>query len=68
MADKLTEDRDLAVAYAEVSMVLNESISSYKALARLLTPAQTRINLALCGREDMKAVMAEAKADLSQPA
>lgn len=65
MADAIAKDRDLAVAFADVAVCLDESISAYKGLADLLVTAQTRINLALCGREDMQAVMEEAKADLS---
>ena len=68
MADAIAKDRDLAVAFADVALRLEESIDCLKALADLLLTAQTRINLALCNREDMKAVMAQAKAEIKEEA
>ena len=68
MADSMVKDRDLALAFAQVAVCLDESINAYKGLADLLLTAQTRINLCLCNREDMKAVMAEAKAEIKEEA
>ena len=65
MSDSMVKDRDTALAFAEIAVRLDESIGRYKALADLLGTAQTRINLAFCGREDMQAVMAEAKAEIT---
>ncbi len=48
---KFTEDRELALAFAEVAASLAESIDAYKGLAGLLNTAKTRIELALCGRK-----------------
>ena len=68
IADGVTEDRALAVAFAKVSMHLDESITLYKGLVELLGTAKLRMQLALCARKDMDEVLAEAKQSLTEAA
>lgn len=61
MAEKFRTNRDTAIAFAALSNHLPESIKRYEAVVDVLETAKLRIDLALCGREDMPAVLEEAK-------
>jgi len=62
MSEAISADRALAIAFADVSIHLEAAIERYKGLANLLQTAHTRMRLALCAREDMAEVLAQAKA------
>lgn len=60
MTDKLKENRDTAVAFAALASRLPTSIKRYEAVIDVLETAKLRIDMALCVREDMPAVLKEA--------
>jgi hypothetical protein len=53
------QDRDFAVAAAHVKNALAQVKDRYAQLAELISTVDVRIMLALCGREDMEALLAE---------
>lgn len=59
MVDAFENDRDTAVAFADLARTVPEAIERYKGLAKLLETAQIRIEMALCVREDLPAIRKE---------
>ena len=61
MTTKFAEDRQTAITFAVLYHKLPETIERYKGLAGLLETAKIRLMIALCSREDMEAVLEEAR-------
>jgi hypothetical protein len=60
-AKGIASDKKTARAFAEVSVQLGDVVKQYQSLVDLLKAADTRLMLALCQREDMKQLLAEAR-------
>jgi hypothetical protein len=58
---KIEHDRDFAILAAQVKNSLSSVKERYDQLTELLATVDVRIMLALCGRKDMEAVLAEAE-------
>jgi hypothetical protein len=58
---KIEHDRDFAILAAQVKNSLSSVKERYEQLTELLATVDVRIMLALCGRKDMEAVLAEAE-------
>ncbi|CAB3779108.1 hypothetical protein [Pararobbsia alpina] len=58
---KIERDRDFAILAAQVKNSLTAVKERYEQLTELLSTVDVRIMLALCGRKDMEAVLAEAE-------
>jgi hypothetical protein len=61
MTDCCGKDRNTAVAFADLSSRMPDAIKRYQGLVDILNAAQLRIGMALCVREDMPAVLKEAR-------
>jgi len=57
----ITDDRKGAFALAVARLSIEEYASHLRALADMMECAGTRIGIALCSREDMEALLAEAE-------
>lgn len=60
---KQLEDREAAVVYAGLTYGIQDYLKRQKALAGMIESALQRLQFMLCAREDMDAVLAEARAD-----
>lgn len=58
---KIEHDREFAILAAQVKNSLTSVKERYAQLTELLATVDVRIMLALCGRKDMEAVLAEAE-------
>jgi hypothetical protein len=58
---KIEHDRDFAIMAAQVKNSLSSVKERYEKLAELVAMVDVRIMLALCGRKDLDAVLAEAR-------
>ncbi len=58
---KIEQDREFAIRAAQVKNSLASIKERYEQLTELLATVDVRIMLALCGRRDMEAVLAEAE-------
>jgi hypothetical protein len=58
---KIEHDREFAILAAQVKNSLSSIKERYEQLTELLATVDVRIMLALCGRRDMEAVLAEAE-------
>ena len=61
MADRISEDRDAAVALATAEIAIEDAAARYKALSDFLTTAKTRMMVALCSRSDMQEIRQQAE-------
>jgi hypothetical protein len=61
LLDEIAADRDYAVAVADVYQHLDGYLGRLRELTELMSAAQVRMMLALANREDMYAVMQQAK-------
>lgn len=61
--DSITEDREVAVAFAQASASMHMYTSLLRQLADAIEEADKRLVIALACREDMAAVLAEAAAE-----
>ncbi len=59
-AENIRDDREAAIALASAAALIKSSARKYRGLADLMDTAEVRIQIALCQREDMDAVLAEA--------
>ena len=62
LTQKVETDRDFALTVAEVHRALSEGAGFYQMVANLMEQALAQTMLALCTREDMDALIAEAEA------
>jgi len=61
ICDKILNDRDFALAAADVFQGLDGAETRYRQLADLLAAIHARLLVALAGREDMQEILDEAK-------
>ena len=57
----VAEDRETAIAFADIAQCASAYSHRLREVADLVDRAATRINVALCTREDMDAIVAEAR-------
>ena len=62
----VTGDREDALAWAVASTCIHDYVSRLREFADMMEGASTRIGVALCSREDMQAVIAEAEIEASR--
>jgi len=60
IAEKISKDRGTAIAFASAAVCIKSSAEKYKTIADLMGSAEVRIHMALCQREDMQEILAEA--------
>ncbi len=62
LAQKVETDRDFALTVAGIYGALCNGVGFYKTVANLMEQAEAKMMIALCTREDMDALIAEAEA------
>lgn len=62
IAEQIQNDRPTAVAFAGLSQALHGTAANYRLVAEWIEAAEHRLMVALCAREDMKSVLADARA------
>jgi hypothetical protein len=63
LCQKINEDRETAIAIASVKIAAEDARLRYQQLADLLDQLKIRVSIALCGREDMDAILETARAE-----